>query len=1438
MAKKKLDSTTGPFSPWVMRAALDQVARGLSREPMYDVAEWLQWSSDPLPHLHALARDLHAGTYRTRPMPLVPFPKSKDCIRPYTTPGIRDQIAFLAMIALVGPLADRRMSSSSLGARLFRPLVPTDEGTMKTGGFTLANGPTYLEFERSYGLFRRIAQRLVSTAVRPYDGNYLEGFQDVDSEALPYLSRLAWMEAWRKDPSRVYWLRLDLKLAFPSVSRQQVHADLVELLEETFEPEEDAANLDTQYLGTQLHPWHTDSVRKTVQDVTRLLGNCLADIEYSPWDSPSPETDSTVWAETHRMPKERKEGGGRCGKSWPSDCHLAGSDANRIGLPTGLMGSAFLLNVALTKIDRGMKLLEAEMPRLAYLRYMDDILLVARDPGELIRAYDSLEKLLTDSGHEFVLNEAKMYPQGFAKDVALRRILLERHSITQGNEDLFATEIVRELSVDQEERVDALHSASADRSLDRLLLLAEMKHDDDELPVDARMSYALAGIASRPWPIVREERRLVASDELLIRVRAIAERAIEQYPWRFRSWRHGLIIAVRTDSLRGIGSKVPDGYAWFTDLARRLTGWRSPGDIKRLGLLTTEYSRWTADISSEPGVDEETDQLSKVLVQADKRPVPEELQQVRASRFLRASFHRSIILAAFRYVVQQLSKVAQGTVAAAKPGTWYAALPRLQAAELKGRYGNVELLLEALYGPDASEETGARLWGWEREALVALLLAVDQGSKIVHPPKVSPGGLSSLERMTAAELLRGAGRLGPRIAPLLDGSPGAEVVAGPAWAWAFIMVNPNLSPPVDGQTLAEIAGARRLGIWRLLERPVNVDWSLPVRTASLSGEWGRADRLEVYRQCRRLHLAYGGNLEWSKVAHIFPEVPSTSGGTNHPTLVSARDVVYSHGRDGSAEVLEALTPALAPMVAHADALLEHVGGSSDLLVSPSSLKCSLEDAAPWIKVRGQQALGATSPESAQVAPNPPRWSISPSLQDAAPHDAFLVPYLFLSKKDRKPWQSLAFGLWMRTGGEKSLDRLVECGPFAPAFWQLRAWNTETYCSLDTVLEDLFSHTPRPTTKFHKAKPVAMLNEIVPVDLFPTASGSRNLAPDVEVVIVQAKSEIDYKLVLEQAKTQGSWYVQLPEAIEVESELAQVLQEIRNRSESAQVYAKTRSSGRKGDVMATRAPDLLVLPEWYVLEAHLPSLRDFAATTGVAIATGLFPIELPMAVERHASLRRKGTKVLVNEAAIIVPERSPTMLAGGRTKTVTLRFRKPEPSIAEAALIELLNDSKAGSWSFGRGQTWPLFRHSRWGRFSVAICSDLLNTLAWSYLRGRIQHMFLMAHNRAVDLFDQFTYTRGYELYANLVLCNHAASGGSVAWTPKRAAHQAQLFHVHGRVHQVTAYVTLPAGTLHDKQRSAMRSAIDAAKRHFETSAGYAETDGWWAPPPGYSTADD
>ena len=243
------------------------------------------------------------------------------------------------------------------------------------------------------------------------------------------------------------------------------------------------------------------------------------------------------------------------------------------------------------------------------------------------------------------------------------------------------------------------------------------------------------------------------------------------------------------------------------------------------------------------------------------------------------------------------------------------------------------------------------------------------------------------------------------------------------------------------------------------------------------------------------------------------------------------------------------------------------------------------------------------------------------------------------------------------------------------------------------------------------------------------------------------------------------------------------------------------------------PDLVIFPEVSVPQTEARTVRELVARTGIASLAGLYWRQLrpSYAAQGSTSAARRW---FVNEAELAIPigydDRGPTSVRW-------YRARKPLPNHVETGLADALTQHQSSGdqradggprWAVLNGRRWYRFLHPQWGDFTVAICSDLLDAAPWRSMQGELLHLFMVAFNQDVDLFDSLTWVRAYENYVNVVTVNDGGFGGSVLWTPRRRSHRRELAHLYGGNLSVVADVAVPVRGLIDAQCRGVEKAVE------------------------------
>ena len=465
-----------------------------------------------------------------------------------------------------------------------------------------------------------------------------------------------------------------------------------------------------------------------------------------------------------------------------------------------------------------------------------------------------------------------------------------------------------------------------------------------------------------------------------------------------------------------------------------------------------------------------------------------------------------------------------------------------------------------------------------------------------------------------------------------------------------------------------------------------------------------------------------------------------------------------------------------------------------------------------------------------------------------PHPAYLLPFSAAPPGDVSSdmyalYCDILLFLTAIDGDEAILNRLANDGASAVPFEDRWAWRSRVHLPKAAwqQIERVFRWTEAPgdDTRDVAVQLTEALEQWTPgeltvqsfvherVDLL-LSSGDDD---DIEIVRTvrppnSPDSELPEALLLDDTKLGGELRVRIGQ-IERWAGLDRVVADFPQVDTAAadrimeQVAAAFQSPGyghSGGD------PELVVLPEVAVPNPESRTVRDLVRKTGRASLAGLYwRVLWPV----YPGSYEPTTRWFVNEAELVLPV---GYKGRGPTGVRWYRVRKPVPAHVEDGLARALEHQTGFAWRVLAGQRWYRFVHPRWGDFSIAICSDLLDAAPWRSLRGELLHLFMVAFNSDVRLFESLTWVRAYENYVNLVSVNHGVKGGSFVWTPRRSHHR-EVAQLRGRPLFLLADVAIPVKRMMEAQNEGVKRA---AKRSMDEWLGDECISGdFKAPPPGY-----
>lgn len=1434
-------------NPFVLRCAWHKLEAWYSTVEWTPEPEWSEWCRDPWPHLVEVARELAEGRFQPSNMIQIPYPKQGCEIRHYVLPSVRDQLAHLIFAVLLAPFIEARLPNVNFGSRWYRELRRVYVGgkpSWEQKPFSLGDSKLYLPYQRDYGLYRRlaswIAERLTGGSFRIAGESEQEAGisrNEFPRSMLPYVDTSSF-KMFRREDDRACYARLDLVKAFPSMHRHSVRQALVSLVKESLPSTAPtsakrwniAENLNSEQVGLPRLP--DESTKNTLENPWHILAGKAGESLRLKL--------ARKWMDLLDLATFESMGGGQDIHSVLTEiAPLREKDACSFGLPTGLAVSPMLMNVALSKFDYAvLRSLEAGAENGvltgAYLRFADDMVVFGKDPETLgatitemegaLRAYRAYSRKLRPR-----LNWDKAKPESIRKWGKRRKrqaapILSKNDWIDEHSPGEFVTYLVECMSNLGVEIITERRGEPAFSRLARLHELARWDIRDLEVRKDTLLAFAANRLATAWVPLPDGEdqelkddgtelqggRKKSSYEEAVADIRRSIRQSVLSAPFKFGLWHSVILAMLRTEHQ----SETSDEGAVRTE-----TGIDWLQKMLRLVAIDSDWEKaWPSSDSS---------------VDSAKRGSAEDPRMRRACvSFLRSHFWRELAK-----IIRQLDAACEAGMDRNPPSdAWYARVigPR-DATPVLRLLSETSVWARILY-PSGTHHLPA----WERTAIKLALSACLDASR-PGSGNSQPGYHKHLQMLLGTDL--------PGEQPLASFCEfGDERQAlSRCERVQLLLSRPKRFAPTEALTILEDAVQSTAARLKLSDR----------KSATVHAEfmWGLND----YAVLRRALIAFECDTTLGQ-----PLLKSIGGFLGGCKGVNVPQVGDAGGRSSLIRLLWG-APSTEPL---ANWLVRPTRVPAVGLPVPWAIKIYhdlLKERVPVGQWRGIEPVIET-PWEGSIAEHR-RLTLGDSFRrepgaplvekvstpvvaweerlTILPHPTNLVPkWLGWSDNRAKGWHAtLAFFLAL-DGGERFHDRawslypnmpswgehLERCcetplpsfvwsivdytmGYFQPKLKPEAAWKRLQSIALDSRLMasgfkeyatsiSIEYDNPFPCTdkSYYLCPHGSSIKESVPPTLEVSIPRTPKLAETLRVRIAQVSAEPDWERVPEQ------WPAPAHVCREARNQLIHAIESVRSASPS---YPS----------------EMLVFPELVLHADDVDDICRLAKYKGIGLLGGLFWREvLPPILPAYEIVDPSHVRYFVNEAVLMVPHiREPR-----KSPPFVFRIRKPRPAHIEYGVQDMLTKQPhpKNTWRVLRGSEWIRFDHHRWGPFAVAICSDLLDAEPWTQLRGSLLHLFLTAWNPDINLYDSMTWSRAYELFANVVSVNHGHEGGSRAWIPihtsRKTAFAQSPFSVQGRGHFVMTDVDLPVRALYDVQRldeeAARQQVHDLAKEAFSGSS--------------------
>lgn len=402
-------------------------------------------------NVRRIRQELLDGTYNLKPLLPAPFPKGNDVegnlqVRQSFLVSVEDQVVWMAVVNVIGPVFEREMPAWSYGNRLNNK-VWKENKTWKIGDVMKSSTRIYRPWNRSWPLYRKqLAASLKCMAfanLKDIPALTEEEQQIADENnsiqrknsylKLPYLEKNYFDIKAEKEKGRLYWAGIDLEKFYQYANMKEI--------------------------GGIICDYYSDD-----EDFCSLI-EVISDFKIDTLNYSQKELEKIQL------------------------------DKPFLGLPTGLAVAGFLANVFLLDVDKEIKDKLERNRNVIHFRYVDDHVFVSTSPIELYRWINEYNELIRKKGVK--INFDKLEPKEFSKDIFLQELSdkeieekMEKASLDPFYPSPLMTETLQKVSELSGLNLDLLSDKEFDMVFKDLQMLMVADIPEQEIKKNTRVSFA------------------------------------------------------------------------------------------------------------------------------------------------------------------------------------------------------------------------------------------------------------------------------------------------------------------------------------------------------------------------------------------------------------------------------------------------------------------------------------------------------------------------------------------------------------------------------------------------------------------------------------------------------------------------------------------------------------------------------------------------------------------------------------------------------------------------------------------------------------------------------------------------------------------------------------------------------------------------------------
>jgi hypothetical protein len=393
--------------------------------------------------LNSIRTDFQENRYRLAAMRLLPIPKKakdgNERMRQAFQFTVRDQVAWIAVVNVLGPELDRKMPAWSYGNRLYRVLLR--RGTSPRFRYSRSSPHLYREFKNSWPLYRSHIAASARNALNEINGRSDRKNREQNDEQLPTSAKPAFWNT--KTRNNFYAVSLDLERFYPSVK----------------------LGIITKNLAKYSKAYATDD--RIVALIDHLLRFKVDQSELSDLlrDSSDPPCRRGPFS----------------------------------GIPTGLWTAGFLSNVAMLDLDVRIES-KTLQENVAHFRFVDDYTILAQSFNK-VEGWTKWYRDTLEDELNIKINLDKTVPPELGAYLLTKTKTTHLYSDAETASEVksptqLATRTLTQISILDQDDFDLLSHDTQSERLEQLRLLLLQDVEEAEIRSDTRMSFAATRLAN------------------------------------------------------------------------------------------------------------------------------------------------------------------------------------------------------------------------------------------------------------------------------------------------------------------------------------------------------------------------------------------------------------------------------------------------------------------------------------------------------------------------------------------------------------------------------------------------------------------------------------------------------------------------------------------------------------------------------------------------------------------------------------------------------------------------------------------------------------------------------------------------------------------------------------------------------------------------------